>query len=276
MNKTMSNIFDKACANEIEKLVDRNAVPDIPFDILSSIKNKVYVKTGVTPPKKRKSLIFKWKYYVATAACLCLIINAIIFVPILKKDDPNIIPNPDNNSINDIQTTKTPLPLFSPNTFYSFEDFEKHEKDAGEKAVKYYYKPSVLTQDYEFSQITKRDDIYVMIEYTLSSNRNVSDEKLSDYDAQRMSTLLCQTSLYPDGKKTLEESFINNGFEEIEYKGKVYYRMDEHADNDPNKQITAYEILFLIDNDLIFMHFPAIDTFENMMKFAQVTKVVID
>lgn len=273
MNKTMSNLFDKACANEIENLVDRNAVPDISVDILSSIKNKVYVKTGITPLKKKKALIFRWQSYVATAACLCLIINAIIFVPMLKKDNPNIIPNPDNNSINDSETTKLPLPIFAPNTFYSFEDFEKHEKEAGAKAVKYYYKPSALTQDYKFSKITKRDDVYVMIDYTISSNNKEYDEKLDGYDIERLSTLICQTSLFPDGKKTLE-SDIENGYKPIEYDGKTYYRIDEYSIN--GKQLIGYEIVFLIDNDLIFMHLPAVDTFENMMKFANVAKVYIE
>ena len=273
MKTTISSIFDRARAGDIEYFLNTNNVPNISPDTISSIKAQVFAKTKISSDQKNSSFFKRWHHYVIAAACLCLIMAMFFSVPMLKKDNSSIN---DPNSVSDSTSTKSPLPLFAPGTFTSFEDFEKHEKEAGEKAVKYYYKPSVLTQDYEFSQITKRDDIYVMIEYTLSSNRNVSDEKLSDYDAQRMSTLLCQTSLYPDGKKTLEESFINNGFEEIEYKGKVYYRMDEHADNDPNKQITAYEILFLIDNDLIFMHLPAIDTFENMMKFAQVTKVVID
>jgi len=54
MKKTLSNIFDEANANELEKLVSQNAASDVSADTLSSIKNKVYTKT-------------KLKKYVASA-----------------------------------------------------------------------------------------------------------------------------------------------------------------------------------------------------------------
>ena len=58
MKKTLSNIFDEANANELENLVSQNAASDVSADTLSSIKNKVYAKTGITKEKQRSLLFF--------------------------------------------------------------------------------------------------------------------------------------------------------------------------------------------------------------------------
>lgn len=59
MKKTMSIIFDEANANEIENLVDQNAASDVSADTLSSVKNKVYARIGITNTKKKKSIVFR-------------------------------------------------------------------------------------------------------------------------------------------------------------------------------------------------------------------------
>ncbi|CDC71993.1 putative uncharacterized protein [Candidatus Colimorpha enterica] len=61
MKKTLNNIFDEASANELEKLVSQNAASDVSADTLSSIKNKVYAKTGITQTKTKKSFAFRWQ-----------------------------------------------------------------------------------------------------------------------------------------------------------------------------------------------------------------------
>ncbi len=164
--------------------------------------------------------------------------------------------------------------LNAPYSFNSFEDYEQHEKRTKANAASCYYTPSSLPPDYELAHITKRDDVYVMIEYSLSV-QTVSDNELSEYDAERLQTLICRYSLYPDGQKALEDDFISNGYEAIEYEGQTYYRWDEHAENNPEKRVIGYEIAFLDEGNLIFMHLPAIDTFENMMKYANVVKTNI-
>ena len=70
MKKTLSNIFDEANANELEKLVSQNAASDVSADTLSSIKNKVYTKTGITKAKTKKSFAFRWQSYVAVNAAI--------------------------------------------------------------------------------------------------------------------------------------------------------------------------------------------------------------
>ena len=93
MKKTLSNIFDEANANELEKLVSQNAASDVSADTLSSIKNKVYTKTGITKAKTKKSFAFRWQSYVAVAACLLLIVGGIFGAPSIMKLFNNVEPS---------------------------------------------------------------------------------------------------------------------------------------------------------------------------------------
>lgn len=110
MKKTLNNIFDEANANELEKLVSQNAASDVSADTLSSIKNKVYAKTGITQTKTKKSFAFRWQSYVAVAACFLLIVSAVIVMPMLQGDDPGVVPGPGttNNPV-DPPPNHTPI-----------------------------------------------------------------------------------------------------------------------------------------------------------------------
>ena len=96
MKKTLNNIFDEANANEIENLVNQNAVPEVSAEILSSIKNKVYAKTKISHTKKNVSFARRWKVYVAAVACLLLIIGAVIAVSMLRDSGNKSIIDPHN------------------------------------------------------------------------------------------------------------------------------------------------------------------------------------
>ena len=95
MKKTLSNIFDEANANELENLVSQNAASDVSADTLSSIKNKVYAKTGITKAKTKKPIVFRWQSYVAVAACFLLVVGGIFGAPSIMKlfnnDQPSIL-----------------------------------------------------------------------------------------------------------------------------------------------------------------------------------------
>ncbi|MBO5000357.1 MAG: hypothetical protein J6C58_05940, partial [Bacteroidaceae bacterium] len=93
MKKTLNNILDEANANELEKLVSQNAASDVSADTLSSIKNKVYAKTGITQTKTKKSFAFRWQSYVAVAACLLLIVGGIFGAPSIMKLFNNVEPS---------------------------------------------------------------------------------------------------------------------------------------------------------------------------------------
>ena len=174
-----------------------------------------------------------------------------------------------------------PMPSYAPDLFESIKDFEQHEKKAKTSAVSFYYVPSSIPSDFELTQIAKRNEIYVMVTYSFPDDEESSNDLreyagLNAYDSMRLQTLICRCSLYSDGQNALEADFIANGYEPTEYEGKTYYRWDEHAENDPEKRVIGYELAFLDDGNLIFLHLPAIDTFDNMMKYADVVKVDIN
>lgn len=85
MKKTIGTIFDEASANEIDRLVNKNAAPELPADTLRSIKEKVYAKTGIANLKKKRSFTFRLRACVAAAVCMALIIGAAIAVPMLDS-----------------------------------------------------------------------------------------------------------------------------------------------------------------------------------------------
>lgn len=118
MKKTLNNIFDEANANELEKLVSQNAASEVSADTLSSIKNKVYAKTGITKAKTKKSIAFRWQSYVAVAACFLLIVSAVITLPMLLKDDQGgvFVPGTTNNS-GDV----TPPVISAPDVIITFD-----------------------------------------------------------------------------------------------------------------------------------------------------------
>ncbi len=163
-------------------------------------------------------------------------------------------------------------PQMGPVTFGSFEDFEaqakgKATKDSSEGC---YYVPSKLPVGFEFTEIRMREDIYITVDYRLKSD-DISVKQTDSYAEERLNTLICQYSLYSDGEAALKNTYIPNGFEPFEYKGKTYYRFDEILDG----KTFGYELVFLEEGHLIYLHLPAIDTFENMMTYAEVKKVEI-
>jgi hypothetical protein len=180
-------------------------------------------------------------------------------------------------------TSKDPTPTTNPNDtpiqlapelFASFEAFEQHEKGLGEKALSHYFVPAELSDEYEFFNITKRENVYVAVHYKVTEKIS-SSEKLNSYELERLSTLICKYELFTtDPQYTIEKSYIKNGYKAFEYKGKTYYRHDEYSTDNPDR-LLGYGIVFTVDDCLIYMHLPAIDTFENMMQFANLQKVTI-
>ena len=71
MKKTMHDILDEATSAELDHLIKQNDPPEVSEESRRAIQNKVYIKTGLTaPPKKRRS----WIPY-AVAACLCILVG---------------------------------------------------------------------------------------------------------------------------------------------------------------------------------------------------------
>lgn len=77
MKRNINDVFDEATANEVDKLVNSNDVGEISSQELESIKERVYYKTGIQKPQKRKSFIFRWQGFATIAACLLLVFSMV-------------------------------------------------------------------------------------------------------------------------------------------------------------------------------------------------------
>lgn len=194
------------------------------------------------------------------------IIGVVICIVLCMASACNSAKKEENNN-----PTQLSQPQLAPLTFQSFEEYEQYEQKAKSNTAVYYI-PASLPANSELHQITKRDGIYVTVTYRVSINPSLTD-RLSDYDLERMQTLTCCYYLFEDGNVALQSSFIPNGFKAIEYNEKTYYYMAEYSFDSDDSLQTGYEIVFLENGQLIYMHLPAVDTFENMMKYADVVMV---
>lgn len=169
-----------------------------------------------------------------------------------------------------------PLPLY----FHSVAEFEAAERNAKSGADTYYYTPSDLPDHITFRQIAKRDNVYIAVEYSVDISE-INTASLSHYGIERMSSLVCQLFLYENGSVALQ-SYTDRGFSPFEYHGRTLYRYDEYDSEYKDgkattaKQLIGYSVVFLEDGHCIYMHLPAIDTFENMLKYTDLIKVNID
>lgn len=85
MKKTISDILDEAKANELEKLISQNGVPELSADTLDAIKKRVYVKGEFKGSEKKTPFIFRrWQYAACAAGVLiiCAIVIASVISPV--------------------------------------------------------------------------------------------------------------------------------------------------------------------------------------------------
>lgn len=83
MKKNLYELFDGTTPEELEPFADALGAPDLPPETLSSVKEKVYAKTGLKTNKKSRKRT--WYRVGALAACFALIIGAVILVPLLRR-----------------------------------------------------------------------------------------------------------------------------------------------------------------------------------------------
>ena len=101
MKKKLNEIFDEAKPQEFDQFSDELNAPELPDEVLASVKGKVYAKTNLK--KEMKTTKSVWLRFGAIAACFLLIVSAVIVVPMLREDDPGVIPGPgttDNPVVN--------------------------------------------------------------------------------------------------------------------------------------------------------------------------------
>lgn len=176
-----------------------------------------------------------------------------------------LIPEP---AVQEYQPSTWPL------LYQSVEEFEAAESKARSGDAAYYYIPADLPDHMKFYQISKVEEEYIAVTYSVDTSE-IDTAGLSSYGIERISSLICQFNLYEDGSVTLT-SFSNMGFKPIDYQGRTIYFYDDYDPQSADKRTVGYSIAFLQDGHCIYMHLPAIDTFENMMQYADVIKVTID
>ena len=163
---------------------------------------------------------------------------------------------------------------YTPPVYYdSVAEFEAAERSSKNGSA-HYYIPTVLPENSTFKRISKRDNEYIAVTYSVDTS-GIDTTGFSRYEMERISSLICELNLYEDGTVPLI-SFKGNGFKPIDYQGRTIYYFEDYDPLNPDKRLIGYSIAFLQDGYCIYMHLPAIDTFENMMQYANVTRVTIE
>lgn len=93
MKKKLNEIFDEAKPQEFDQFSDELNAPELPDEVLASVKGKVYAKTKLKSKKKNNGGI--WMRVGAIAACFLLIVSAVIVVPMLQKANLPDVPTWD-------------------------------------------------------------------------------------------------------------------------------------------------------------------------------------
>ena len=170
------------------------------------------------------------------------------------------------------ETSGLPYTYVGPHVFQSFEEFERFQKEnKAENDPDHYYVPDLTGAEFSLIDVRKLDDGYIMTQYRCPEPSDLTDG-LNDYDRERLTTLICRQSFYEDAAASLKINFMDKGYREIRFEGKTYYRWDEHAGGIDSGIVIGYEIAFIEDGNLIFMHLPAYDSFEEMMKYTKLIR----
>jgi len=249
-----------------------DAIGDIDYDMVEDAEVKKKKSIG------RRSIVS----LVAAVVSLLLVLSVVIGLNI--EDDPLVSPvtstsdtstSEGNTSVTDVWFTQAGDPsIIAPKVFSSFAEFEAYEKTHGEDASDCYYIPSVLGDDYELYKILRQEKNstynyeYIEVKYKLKG-AEIDEGSLVDI---RTKLISCEYSVKEYSDKAFE-NYIDNGFEAFEYNGRQIYKINNYTVDETT--LLSYRVIFLEDGHLVGMFLPAIDTFENMMKYTDVIRVDI-
>ena len=185
MKKSIQSIFDEAKASEVENLVSKNVASDIPADTLSSIKNKVYAKTGIKK-SQNKTFGFQWQPYAAVVACLCIVVG-ILFGTGVFNVSPVIPPDVGTDS----------------NILYQSNNVEVSLLENSETTTYFHYEWATLSDDVVYtkntviltgvaSNVRQASVSYKFMDQNVVDNITIFDIEVSD-------VLACRTGSYKQG-----------------------------------------------------------------------------
>lgn len=247
-----------------------DAIGDIDYDMVEDAEVKRSGHTG----KRATALMI--------AALVSLIALTSVTVGLNYKKEPQPLNEPTSTSSNTQNPSDTgawftkidPFVNNAPKEFFSFEELAEHEKSLGEYASECYYIPSALGGDYELYKILRQEKNstynyeYIEVKYKLRG-AEIDEGSLIDL---RTKLISCEYSVREYSDEAFE-NYIDNGFEAFEYNGKQIYKINNYTVDETT--LLSYHVIFLEDGHLVGMFLPAIDTFENMMKYTDVVRVDI-
>ena len=256
-----------------------DALNNIDFDMVEDVYESTKKKT-----KNQNVLLHKWWGFAACLTLTIIIMAAVVAMP--QSNSPSVLtPGTQVNSINPSSTaavgtgpewTQAADPsTYAPKLFTSIEEFVAYEKSLGEISSECYYIPSALGDDYELYSILRQEKNstityeHITVKYKLK-DVDIDEDSFIDL---RTKTISCEYSVkeYSD---IAFENYTNNGFEAFEHSGRQLYKKDMYSAD--NTTLLSYRVIFRIDGHLIGMHLPAIDSFENMVKYTDVIRVDIE
>jgi len=261
-----------------------DALNNIDFDMVEDAYESTKKKA-----KNQNVLWHKWGGLVACLTLTIMIMAAVVALP--QSNSPSVLTpdlqidntNPSNTDAvgteaigtEPVGTQVADSSTYAPKVFTSIEEFVAYEKSLGEISSECYYIPSALGDDYELYSILRQEKNptityeHITIKYKFKG-ADIDEGSYIDLNTKMIS---CEYSVkeYSD---IAFENYTNNGFEAFEHSGKQIYKKDMYSADDTT--LLSYRVIFRIDGHLIGMHLPAIDSFENMVKYTDVIRVDIE
>ena len=253
MKKKLNEIFDEAKPQELDQLSDELNAPELPEEVLASVKGKVYAKTNLK--KETKTTKSVWLRFGAIAACFLLIVSAVIVVPMLREDEPSFqLPTDINNiiwntDIGDAPDNSIEVPLWEGWQVNSYSLYQQLDKADPEQyfalhITKTFWEGFVYNGKTVAQIRQEKEDKYVLFEKLA--------QLLKDGDVLKYGDLVCTTGT-PEGEKWAKELYD----ERIEYYGEELlskYIVDgefnkAQVEEDSSNAITEAEQLEIMADD---------------------------
>ena len=182
---------------------------------------------------------------------------------------PGNVQNPTTQADYETPEPYTLLTFGSHDELVEYANDEKNEHTLG-----YYYQPKLWFDGMKFAFIYFVPDVYIAGYYKLESEFSKNFKETS-YERERTGLAIYEVGFYSDVNHVIKEDVINRGFEPIEYEGRIYYYYPEYSTDD-EKILIGHSIEYITaEGDLMYVHLPAIDSIENMLKYAEAERVYI-
>ena len=118
MRKKLSEILNDATAGEMESAAICFAETPMTKEMLASVKNRAYKKTGLKNEKGEKRSFRRLRYFVAAAACIILIIAATVAISIFRRNSGG------NNNNSYVPIVNIQIPSSAPHYYESMDSID--------------------------------------------------------------------------------------------------------------------------------------------------------